>query len=553
MSIEERRKIPINGHAVLLIEANDNYLRFLNTWGPNWADGGTFKILNSGVLTAYYFNIGIKFYDVVYYEKELTEEEKNYYYSNIDYIRELISRFDNISAQSITSYINGLNENREICENCRCGIQLNKFKINIENGLYNISCPYCKFKKQAEGISREWLILNDLMHDGNKDFDINFQENHFIQIKRVELHSDFNKNIINKSDYCSIGSENEYEKKIDSHFIHKVNSIIYLGNEKFMACDKNLILAFKLREIKTRDGIKGEIDIRAFKNILDEDIKSLCDLKIRNLNLIASGGKELKIFEINYNTKDLILKLKFNNNKKINKILSIDVNAQEIIKRIIVCDEEGSIGIYNIKNVDSKLEFSFSFKKTFQRHKIDCILYIPEEQILVSGSQRDKNIKFWEIQSNNLILKDSIKNIPFTVYHNSLLNINENLLIGEKNGIRVVRHQNKRIISSYFFKDKEFGGVFAMKHLGNNYFICGRSFGFCSLFLLRENSIRKINIFRNNNLSVYQNENTIRNDPYSISDICIRRISNIEGNIIISSVDKTLKVYHYNFRKINTD
>ena len=25
-----------------------------------------------------------------------------------------------------------------------------------------------------------------------------------------------------------------------------------------------------------------------------------------------------------------------------------------------------------------------------------------------------------------------------------------------------------------FFKDEDFGGVFAMKYLGNNYFICGR-------------------------------------------------------------------------------
>ena len=57
----------------------------------------------------------------------------------------------------------------------------------------------------------------------------------------------------------------------------------------------------------------------AFKNILDENIKSLCDLKIGHSNLIASGGEELKIFEINYNTKDLILKFKFND-KSINFI-----------------------------------------------------------------------------------------------------------------------------------------------------------------------------------------------------------------------------------------
>ena len=552
ISTRKREQISDRGHAVLLIEANDNYLKFLNSWGADWAEGGTFKIQNSEVLTSFYYRRRIKFYDVVYYENELTEGEKNYYYNNIDYIRELISRFDNISAQSIISYINGLNENREICENCRREIELNKFKVNIENGLHNITCPYCNFRKQADGRSKEWLILNDLMYDGNDDFDINFQENQYIQINRLELHKDFNNNIINKSDTCAIGSENECEKKIDSHFIDKVNSIIYLGDGKFMACDKNLILVFKIREIRTRNTIKGEIDTLAFKNIFNENILSLCDLKIRDSNLIATGGKELKIFDINYKTKDLILKLKFTNNKKINKILLIDVNHQEIIKRIVVCDEEGYIGFYNIKIINSKLEFSFSFKKSCHYYEIDSILYIPEEQILVSGSSGDRNIKFWEIQNNNLILKDCLRNIPSTRYHNSLLNINGNLLIGEENGIRVIRYQNKRITSSYFFKDEDFGGVFAMKHLGNNYFICGRSFGFCSLFLLRENSLRKINIFRNNNLSVYQDENTTRNDEYSITDICIRKKSETEGNILISSVDKTLKVYNYEYHNIST-
>ena len=35
--------------------------------------------------------------------------------------------------KDIQNYINGLNENREICENCRREIQLNKFKVNIND------------------------------------------------------------------------------------------------------------------------------------------------------------------------------------------------------------------------------------------------------------------------------------------------------------------------------------------------------------------------------------------------------------------------------------
>lgn len=82
--------------------------------------------------------------------------------------------------------------------------------------------------------------------------------------------------------------------------------------------------------------------------------------------------------------------------------------------------------------------------------------------------------------------------------------------MGEKNGISVIKHENKRFTYSYFYKNEEFGGVFSINSLGRNNFICGRSLGYCSIFLLRENSIRKVNIFRNNNLSIYNNSNIIR-------------------------------------------
>ena len=137
------------------------------------------------------------------------------------------------------------------------------------------------------------------------------------------------------------------------------------------------------------------------------------------------------------------------------------------------------------------------------------------------------------------------------MHNGSLLNINGNLLIGEKNGIRVVHHENRRIISSYFFNNEEFGGVYIMKYLGNNYFICGRSFGFCLLFLLRENSIRKINIFRNNNLVNYNNICNDRFDNYYITVICIIKITGQSyGYILISSADRTLKVYSYEFHNM---
>ena len=89
-----------------------------------------------------------------------------------------------------------------------------------------------------------------------------------------------------------------------------------------------------------------------------------------------------------------------------------------------------------------------------------------------------------------------------------------------------------------------------MKFLKNsdNYFICGRSYGFCSVFLLRGNHIRKINIFRNNNQSIYNERNNIKNDNYFITNICINKISRDSGYILVTSNDQTLKAYYYENR-----
>ena len=131
-----------------------------------------------------------------------------------------------------------------------------------------------------------------------------------------------------------------------------------------------------------------------------------------------------------------------------------------------------------------------------------------KEKVLVSRG--DNNLRFWTFQASNLQLIKEFENISSIVYNNSLLDINGNLIVGEKNGIRVIKLENRSFTYSYFYKNEEFGDVLSIKSLGRNNFICGRSIGFCSIFLLREKNIRKVNIFRNNNLSVYNNSNAIR-------------------------------------------
>lgn len=57
------------GHAVSLISHGKDGLRFLNSWGTNWGDGGFFRVQNGQVLQ-------MTFYDVFFYEEDLTQNEK---------------------------------------------------------------------------------------------------------------------------------------------------------------------------------------------------------------------------------------------------------------------------------------------------------------------------------------------------------------------------------------------------------------------------------------------------------------------------------------------
>jgi len=69
----------LDGHSVLLIEIDPDYLKFLNSWGPNFGDGGTFKIANSDVLSAFNSNEKLEFFDIYYRGEKLPVKEQNYY------------------------------------------------------------------------------------------------------------------------------------------------------------------------------------------------------------------------------------------------------------------------------------------------------------------------------------------------------------------------------------------------------------------------------------------------------------------------------------------
>ena len=452
------------------------------------------------------------------------------------------------------------------CENRRCNqrMLLTKDKGVIRNGLYHIKCPFCNNLTLAEDKLKEIFIFDNLMHDGNEDFDINFKEDYYIQIDRVTIHN--KNNLINKSDECSIGEENHHRQRIEPFPNEKINSMICLDNDIFVVSSTNIIRVIRLNG--------GNVNILLTKRIVNENSLTLCNLNYRNS--IAIGGKNLLIYRMNTMLNEFLEPpKKFNQNRKINKIILLNGLNEVIIKRFATCDQEGFVNIYNIRNGDNISTNIFSsFNKECHQHSINCILYVPNEEIFVSGSNQDREVKFWEIKENDLIIMEVFANISFTIYNESFLNINKFILIGDKDGIRVYKivinnQLRKRIEYSFYYKNEEFGIVYSIKSLGSltreppsrtigkNYFICGRSFGFCSIFLLREKekSIRKINIFRNNNQSSSEHGFNVIRDDFCINNICVEEMTYENdprnpiafGRLLVYSVDKTLKIYNFKY------
>ena len=74
------------GHAVVLTHISKDYLTFLNSWGPNFADNGYFRVKNADVL-------GMQFCDIFWYISDLSKEEIDAYNEHIQKLKKDIDKF----------------------------------------------------------------------------------------------------------------------------------------------------------------------------------------------------------------------------------------------------------------------------------------------------------------------------------------------------------------------------------------------------------------------------------------------------------------------------
>ena len=163
--------------------------------------------------------------------------------------------------------------------------------------------------------------------------------------------------------------------------------------------------------------------------------------------------------------------------------------------------------------------------------------------MLVSGSNGERALKFWDL--NDYSLYKSINNIYSTAYNNTLLEVDNILFVGEKDGIRIFDLENN--LKSYFYEDKELDRILSLFYIGNNILIAGTSTGFIYLYKIIKQpflTLEIINVIKNN----LNAEKGKYNFKYGVSALTF--IQNFDKSFIVScSIDRTIKIFSFSINE----
>ena len=112
----------IGVHAVVLASYDSSCLRFMNSWGEEWGDGGFFRIQNPEVLN-------MKFMRVYVDTEALLPSEKHYYRTH---------RLENLAKKLMN--LKGLRYTRYACPKCQTSSRLSEFR----GRMFEPECPHCQ-------------------------------------------------------------------------------------------------------------------------------------------------------------------------------------------------------------------------------------------------------------------------------------------------------------------------------------------------------------------------------------------------------------------------
>ena len=125
-------------HAVLLTSFTSKFLRFMNSWGTEWGDGGFFKIENSETLRE------MSFIKIYVDKKRLLTKERNY-----------AALHGGKKAATFLKNLQGLKRSQHTCPFCERSSRVSEFKGVMFHG----RCPKCNKKFTLDTNSGGNLLL----------------------------------------------------------------------------------------------------------------------------------------------------------------------------------------------------------------------------------------------------------------------------------------------------------------------------------------------------------------------------------------------------------
>ena len=313
-------------------------------------------------------------------------------------------------------------------------------------------------------------------------------------------------------------NENKYANKIAfNEFKDSVNAVLILSDNRLCACSSDC-------SIKVFDVQKSNFDLKIDKINAHSD-KIWCIEEIKK-NILASGGKnDIKIWRINNNALSLIKSINSAHSDYLNKIIKLDNNE------FASCSRDGKVKIWSE---------NYNEKKCINAHNtyVNSILKL-NNGLLVSGSNGEGALKFWNLQDFSLY--KVFKNIYATAYNNSLLEFDNMLFVGEKDGIGIFLLENN--IKSFFYKNKELERILSLCYIGNNIIAAGSTNGNIYLYKI----IKKPNLIFEN-MNIFENNlNEIKEEFYhAISGVTFYKNKFNKSYIISCSIDGLIKMHELN-------
>jgi len=390
-----------------------------------------------------------------------------------------------------------------------------KYKNSTEKG--SSGSPILNLKtKKIIGIHKEVPNKNIKFNRGTF---LNEPIKEFIRLNLNDIKDIIKKNIYKEKLYNYIKDNIHKEIITYDKFSHYVNSVIILSDKRLCSCSSDC-------SIKIFDISNSNFDLQIDMLNAHND-KIWCIEEIKK-NILASGGnKDIKIWNINNNDLSLILSIHSAHNDYLNKIIKL--NNDEFAS----CARDGKIKIWSQ---------SYKEKKCINAHTtyVNSILKL-KNNMLVSGSNGNQALKFWNLDNYTLI--KSFKNFYSTAYNNTLLEVDNVLFVGEKEGIRIYSLEGN--ILSFFYQNSELNTVLSLCYIGNNIIIAGTTTGYIYMYQIIKKpflTLESINVIKNNLKAV----EGIDNFSYSVSGLTFY-IDHNKSFIISCSLNGEIKMYCYSY------